>query len=1106
MRLLLLLAAAGAAFGATFGTVVAITGGATDLVLDEGRGRLYVVNNTQNRVDVYSTAQRRFLNPIAVGSQPLSAALARSGKYLYVTAYETGSLDVIDLDTGALFKRVSLPAAPEGVAVGGDERVLITTAGSGTNNADNRLMIYDGSSLQAVASTLPAPSAPGTTVPGRVFQSTRSNLAASQDGQWIIGLNNPNAASRQLFVYEVASGSILRSRTVASISNVLGVAPDGSRFMAGLSLFERDTLAIVAQQNTANAIHPMAANANFNTQQNQGGSVFSPDGGVVYSAFNIAPVQVPAARANTTMLMLSDPRNLLIRLTLQLPENLTGNIVSSSDGATLYGLSQSGFLIVPVSAIYDNPIAVVDNPTVMVANDQCGVTDAMRKVTVTVRNAGRGRFSASAQVLQTGPTQTQPLAGGNVNAGGGQGPGGGAQGGPVVIVLPVGPGGAGGGQVQLPGTNPNTATTTTTAQQTAITQSAPSVTTRRTDTETQFDFTFNQAAARSLGTIAPTEFLIQSAEAINVPARVRVLQNNRNAEARGNLIPVPVSISTAEGLVDIVHDAPRERLYMANSGLNRVEVFDTRENRLLDPIQVGQLPRSLALHPNGRLLYVANTGGESISVIDLEAGAVTGSVRFPPVPYNASFALITPAALAATLSGVQMVMSDGSLWKVVNNEAIPRGTSRVIGTATVTAPRGIVATPGGEYALLLAGNGNAYLFDAMTDEYVLGQTVAAAPIQGYYGTLAAGPGGRYFVVNGTLLNSSLTPVGGAASARPVAAVAAMNATTAAAFTIPATANATAAVRDTASVVMLDANTGALRGGSFPALEGPLSAQTGTTRVNVGARMMALNAAGNTAYVLTTTGLSIVPLTAAATGGTIQVSQNGVLNAASLQSGLAPGSLVTVVGQNLASASNPQTVPLPKSMGGSCVTIDEAPVPIQMSAPGQMQIQLPPDLRTGSHSLVVRSIERNVASAARTFTVAKYAPAVYVNTETGAAVYREDGSPVTNSKRAKRDERLVLYASGLGVTSGATIQAGAATPESPDAVTDAVKVYFGDVRYSQAEVIVDWSGLVPGFVGVYQLNLRIPGNHLKGEDLPVTLRMGTVSSPTTGAIVPTVDVE
>ena len=45
------------AFAATFGTVVPVVGGASDIVLDEARGRLYLPNTNRNQVEVYSIAQ-----------------------------------------------------------------------------------------------------------------------------------------------------------------------------------------------------------------------------------------------------------------------------------------------------------------------------------------------------------------------------------------------------------------------------------------------------------------------------------------------------------------------------------------------------------------------------------------------------------------------------------------------------------------------------------------------------------------------------------------------------------------------------------------------------------------------------------------------------------------------------------------------------------------------------------------------------------------------------------------------------------------------------------------------------------------------------------------
>ena len=50
---------AGAAAAATFGTVVPVTGDPGDIALDEARGRVYILNTTQERVDIYSIAQKR---------------------------------------------------------------------------------------------------------------------------------------------------------------------------------------------------------------------------------------------------------------------------------------------------------------------------------------------------------------------------------------------------------------------------------------------------------------------------------------------------------------------------------------------------------------------------------------------------------------------------------------------------------------------------------------------------------------------------------------------------------------------------------------------------------------------------------------------------------------------------------------------------------------------------------------------------------------------------------------------------------------------------------------------------------------------------------------
>jgi uncharacterized protein (TIGR03437 family) len=219
--------------------------------------------------------------------------------------------------------------------------------------------------------------------------------------------------------------------------------------------------------------------------------------------------------------------------------------------------------------------------------------------------------------------------------------------------------------------------------------------------------------------------------------------------------------------------------------------------------------------------------------------------------------------------------------------------------------------------------------------------------------------------------------------------------------------------------------------------------------------------------------------------------------------LAPGSLISIFGQNLASSATSSGTPLPTILGGSCVTLDNTPLPLLMTSPAQINAQLPPKTTAAKHTVVVHSIDQKVATGAQSITVSKYAPAVVVDPQSGqTAVYFENGKPVTSSNPATRDQSLYVYATGLGVTTGGSVIAGMPSPSSPLAVTAAVNVYFGDPGYSQSAIIVNWSGLVPGMIGLYQINVTVPGTHMKGNALPITLKIGGVSS-TAGSTPPVV---
>ena len=280
--LLLLLLAALSSFGATFGTVVAHASPLADLALDEARKRLYVVNTTSNQVEVYSTTTNppRLTNTVKTDATPLAIAIAPSGKSLYVACYAASSLDIIDLTSATFSSRsVTLAASPEGLAVGYDEKVLISTVGTGT--AQSVLITYDPAAdsahaLQALVIAPAAPSAP-TLPPPNGFMSLASHarLQASQDGRVIVGVHDLANNTRTSFVYDVASSSVLSARNIAVITPVVAVSPDGSRFLSGPMLFETSSMLILAQQNTTNSPFVYPAGANFNIQTSQGGAVYA---------------------------------------------------------------------------------------------------------------------------------------------------------------------------------------------------------------------------------------------------------------------------------------------------------------------------------------------------------------------------------------------------------------------------------------------------------------------------------------------------------------------------------------------------------------------------------------------------------------------------------------------------------------------------------------------------------------------------------------------------------------------------------------------------------------------------------------------------------------
>ncbi len=922
---------------ATFGTTVALPGGTpSDIVLDEARQRLYLVNTNNNRIDVYSTSANQLTTSVTVGKLPLAAAISMDGAYLYVTNSGSSTVNVIDLTRLQVTQTVSLPAVPEGVEVGIDGRALIST------RATNSLLIFDqtqASGLQLTA--VPEPPTPSTPAPLQGQTLTRpqttfySKLIRTPDGSYIIGLTSPTTTQTYLFVYEVLSGTILRSRTVTGQSTVLSIAPDGSRFMAGYTLYDTASLSVIAQQTNANA--PFTFTAAFNTQQNVGGSVFTQqDGNLIYSAFNVAAATLPAPAPSSSTLLISDSHNLKIQLGIRLPESIVAKMVITSNNANAWSLSQSGMIYLPLSTLYNYPIIQPDQTQIFLSSNPCN--RGLASGTVNVNNMGGGKLTYSINNLnQSLATQVKSGVA------------------PSSIAFTMDPG--------------------------------------RANVSRQSGTNLYTGAQTLSGT--PLDVNLASNQAINIPNTIHVYMNKRDADQRGLIFPIPTLTNSSptsasnpaftggnEGLYDIVLDQPRNRVYISNSGQNRIEVFDTANQVFLAPVTVGQLPHQMALSTDGNTLYVGTTGGELISIVDLTQNppVFTGYINFPPLPRQASgtnAAVNNPHSLAYGYFGLEFIMSNGGQWKLsTGNVATVRPVDSIttVGTTSnFTEPTSMIGSTDGSSILTLAGSGEAFLYQAASDSYIsASQLIPSASLNtaGYFGPIGAAPGGAFYLVGAQILNSSLTqlPTSGtfvaSATQRNYAAVYPVDQSNFVAFTTSfrSSITATSADEQRPTLEAVNVNTGqsSLLG---VVAEQPRWTVFGTTRTNIPPRQMVVDTNG-TAYILTLSGLTVVPLTLS--GAPVPV-VSGVKPATG--STLAPGTFINVTGSGLASTATANTLPAPTVLGGSCVTFNDVSLPLLQSSDGTIQAQIPANVLTGSNVVVVRSLATGQSSNSIVVTVA-----------------------------------------------------------------------------------------------------------------------------------------
>jgi uncharacterized protein (TIGR03437 family) len=238
----------------------------------------------------------------------------------------------------------------------------------------------------------------------------------------------------------------------------------------------------------------------------------------------------------------------------------------------------------------------------------------------------------------------------------------------------------------------------------------------------------------------------------------------------------------------------------------------------------------------------------------------------------------------------------------------------------------------------------------------------------------------------------------------------------------------------------------------------------------------------------------------------EVNDGGVVNNGSFAqhpAPLAPGSIAAIFGKNLNdgstvlfSAFGPDDR-LVKTLGGSSVKFNDIPAPMFYSTPEQLGVQVPFELAgQTSATVVVESGGRT--SAPRTVFLDAASPGIFTTNQDGrgsAAVLHEDGVvPVSADNPARPNEVLTFFATALGATNP-PLQTGERSAGNRTAAEATVTI-------DGVPAVVEFSGTAPDFVGLNQINVRVPSGTRSGPDIPVVLTMGTKQSNTvTIAVAP-----
>jgi YVTN family beta-propeller protein len=194
------------------------------------------------------------------------------------------------------------------------------------------------------------------------------------------------------------------------------------------------------------------------------------------------------------------------------------------------------------------------------------------------------------------------------------------------------------------------------------------------------------------------------------------------------------------------------RIYVTNQLDNTASVIDGATHKIVATVRVGVSPAQMAVSPDRKSVYIANTASNTVSVLNTDDNSIARTIALPPRS--------RPVDLAVNPNGRYLYIADGGSNRV---SVVDTRAKRVVASVRVgSQPLSIATAPDGKTVYTAnSGSGDVSVIDAQTN-----RVVRAIPTGRFPSGVAVTPNGASLYVTNELSGVTVVnPGNGTVAAR-----------------------------------------------------------------------------------------------------------------------------------------------------------------------------------------------------------------------------------------------------------------------------------------------------------------------------------------------------